>query len=87
MRKKMHVSIRRAVFMAALILLGSGIAANAQISITGTVQDTTQEPLIGVSVLVKGTTIGLITDIDGQYKIDVPDANSVLVFSYVGYTS
>lgn len=87
MRKKMHVSIRRAVFLAVLILLGSGMAANAQISITGTVQDKTQEPLIGVSVLVKGSTIGVITDIDGQYKVDVPDANSILVFSYVGYTS
>lgn len=85
--KKKHVSIRIAVFLAVLILLGSGMAVNAQISITGTVQDKTQEPLIGVSVLVKGTTIGVITDIDGQYKVNVPDANSVLVFSYVGYTS
>lgn len=87
MRKKMHVNFKRTVFMAILMLLGSGMAANAQIAITGTVQDKTQEPLIGVSVLVKGTTIGVITDMDGKYTVNVPDAGSVLVFSYIGYTT
>ena len=86
MRKKNHVSIRKIVFLT-ILLFSCGMAANAQISITGIVLDNTQEPLIGVSVLVKGTTIGVITDLDGRYKVDVPDVNSVLVFSYVGYAS
>ena len=45
------------------------------------------EPLPGVNVLVKGTTIGTTTDIDGNYFISVPDKNAVLVFSYIGFES
>lgn len=43
------------------------------------------EPLPGVNVTVKGTVTGTVTDIDGQYALNVPDENSVLVFSFVGY--
>lgn len=41
--------------------------------------------MIGVSVLVKGTTTGTITDIDGNYSIEIPDNKAVLEFSYIGY--
>lgn len=44
-------------------------------------------PNSGVNVLVKGTTIGTTTDIDGNYFISVPDKNAVLVFSYIGFES
>ena len=44
----------------------------------------TGEPLIGVNVAVKGTTIGIITDIDGNYTLEVP-SKSTIVFSYIGY--
>jgi len=54
--------------------------------VTGTVTSaSTGETLPGVTILVKGTEIGTITGMDGKYSIEVPDANSVLVFSYVGY--
>ena len=49
-----------------------------KISINGTVRDAQQEPLPGVNVLVKGTTIGTTTDIDGNYFISVPDKNAVI---------
>lgn len=55
-------------------------------TVTGTVTDA-DAPLPGVSILIKGTNTGTITDIDGQYSISVPDAQSVLVFSYLGYAS
>ena len=56
-------------------------------TVQGTVKDGTGEPLIGVSVVVKGATgLGVVTDIDGNYKINVKDKNAVLVFSYIGYT-
>ena len=42
------------------------------------------EPIIGASVVVKGTTIGTVTDIDGNYSIEIKDDNAVLVFTYVG---
>ena len=53
-------------------------------TIKGTVVDVTGEPLIGVNVAVKGTTIGIITDIDGNYTLEVP-SKSTIVFSYIGY--
>mgnify|MGYP003290306217 CR=1 FL=1 len=61
--------------------------AYAQQSVTGTVVDETGEPLVGVSILVKGTTIGSITDFDGNFALDGLSANNVLVFSYMGYAN
>lgn len=53
--------------------------------VQGTVlEEGTNEPLIGVNVVVKGTTIGTTTDIEGKYSIKVPSENSVLVFSFIG---
>jgi hypothetical protein len=59
-----------------------------QQKVTGTITDaTTGEPLTGVTVLVEGTTIGVVTDLNGKYSIDVPNSNAVLLLSYVGYLS
>lgn len=54
-------------------------------TVTGTVADKQGEPLIGVSVLVKGTRNGAITDMNGNYKLVVQGNNPVLAFSYIGY--
>ncbi|WP_373153052.1 TonB-dependent receptor [Bacteroides xylanisolvens] len=54
-------------------------------TITGQVVDAKGEPLIGVSILVKGTTDGAITDLDGNYKIVTKSNNPVIVYSYIGY--
>ena len=54
-------------------------------TVKGVVKDTHGEPLIGVSVLVKGTGKGAVTNIDGEYTIQADAANPTLVFSYVGY--
>lgn len=57
-------------------------------NIKGKVADSsTGEPLIGVNIVVEGTTIGTMTDINGSYSIDVPSQDAVLVFSFVGYLS
>jgi len=56
-----------------------------QISVTGTVKDQDGLPMPGVNIIVEGTTIGILTDVNGAYTISVPNANSVLVFSFVGY--
>ena len=53
--------------------------------ITGQVIDAKGEPLIGVSILVKGTTDGAITDLDGNYKIVTKSNNPIIVYSYIGY--
>ncbi len=67
-----------------LFLCGSVIA---QRTITGTVTDDVGEPLIGASILVKGSTTGTVTDIDGSYSIDVPTGDQVLEVSYTGYAT
>jgi TonB-linked SusC/RagA family outer membrane protein len=56
-----------------------------QNAVTGRVIDRTNQPLPGVSVRVKGINVGTITDADGRYRISVPAASSVLVYSYIGY--
>lgn len=67
---------------------GSGAAPeiNAQ-KVTGTVTDEKGQPLPGVTVKQKGTSIGTVTDNNGKYAITVPDGNGVLQFSYIGFTS
>jgi TonB-linked SusC/RagA family outer membrane protein len=58
-----------------------------EIRITGRVTGTSNEPLAGVSVTIKGTAVGTTTDANGAYAITVPNGNAVLVFSYVGFAS
>ncbi len=66
------------------MLFGSAVAALAQNqTITGQVSDNT-EPLIGVTVLVKGTDVGTVTDFNGAYSITAASTDT-LVFSYIGY--
>ncbi|MFA7473263.1 MAG: TonB-dependent receptor plug domain-containing protein, partial [Spirosomataceae bacterium] len=54
-------------------------------SIAGRVTENNGEPLPGVSVLLKGTQKGTVTDVDGRFQLDVPSDDAVLVFSFVGY--
>ncbi|WP_096433252.1 SusC/RagA family TonB-linked outer membrane protein [Labilibaculum antarcticum] len=61
----------------------SSVSATQQL-VTGAVTEDSGISLPGVSVVVEGTTIGTVTDIDGKFEITVPDASSVLVFSFVG---
>lgn len=56
------------------------------VTVAGIVKDEAGEPLIGVSVIVKGTSNGTITDIDGRFSLDVP-ANSDIEITYIGYKS
>ncbi|MFV0588045.1 SusC/RagA family TonB-linked outer membrane protein, partial [Bacteroides reticulotermitis] len=57
----------------------------AKVTINGKITDNEGEPLPGVSVAEKGTTNGVLTDIDGNYSIGVKDQNAVLVFTYLGH--
>lgn len=72
-----------------ILLLGflmmTGVAVAQQLQVQGKVTDATGEGLIGASVLVKGTTSGVITDIDGNYVLLNVNPDAILIFSYVGY--
>lgn len=74
----------RKILFALMAMLFSLSAFAQQQTATGQVLDAQKEPLIGVSVLEKGTNNGTITDIDGNFKLNV-SPNATLVFSYVGY--
>lgn len=70
-----------------LTLLSFSLTALAQQKVTGKVKDSSGEPVIGASVVVKGNnTMGTITDFDGNFMLDVP-TKSVLVISYIGYVT
>lgn len=71
-----------------LVWLGVLFASSAigQMTITGTVVDNTSGPLIGVNILVKGSTTGTVSDIDGTYSISA-NAGDVLVYSYTGFAT
>ena len=72
--------------LAFLLMLLFGAATASAGTIRGTVTDAdTDEPLIGANVLVKGTTIGTATDVDGTYAFEVEPGTYTLVVRYVGY--
>lgn len=68
-----------------MLLLSVGYTQAQNVQVTGTVSDETGSPLPGVTILLKGTTTGTTTDLDGKYSISGP-ASGVLVFSFIGYT-
>lgn len=72
-------------FVLLCLLLPLRALADEGIRISGTVMDSGREPLIGVSIQVEGTTQGTITDLDGHFYLSVPDKQSKLTVSYIGY--
>jgi len=62
-------------------------AAFAQVQLTGVISDETGLPLPGATILEKNTNNGVVTDFDGNYSIQIADENSVIMISFVGYTT
>ena len=81
------VNVRHGVILFLFTLL-STLSSWGQITVTGTVVDETQMPILGANVVVKGeTTTGVITDFDGNFTITVKDQSAVLIFSFIGYNT
>ncbi len=78
--------MKKLLLLLGLALFTSGVLL-AQRTITGTVTDQLGEPLIGASVLLKGTSIGTVSDVDGNYSLTIPEeaASNVIQFSYTGF--
>lgn len=75
-------------YLLVLLMMGVSSFMFAQLTVSGTVTDAASgEPLIGANVLVKGTDVGSVTDVEGKYSVDVPEGATMLVFSYTGYTA
>ena len=84
MKRNLLLKIKN--LLIAILLLGGSMGLKAQnLEVTGTVTESgTGDPLIGATILQKGTTIGTVCDIDGKYKISVPKG-AILQFSLIGY--
>lgn len=83
MKNKLNPFLRM-LCMAMMTLMALGMTAQER-TVSGTVTDG-QEPLIGVTVQVKGNSkVGTVTDVDGKYTLRVSSPGTILVYSYVGY--
>jgi len=77
---KMRISL--VLILAAMLCMAASVQA---VTVTGRVTDTQGEAMQGVSVVVKGTTIGVVSDINGRYSIEAPNENDVLEFLIIGF--
>lgn len=81
---KKNISFLRLVLLFVFATFLHGVVMAQTKKVTGVVKDEAGEALIGVSVQVKGTAVGSMTDFNGAYNIDVPEGSTTLVFSYIG---
>ena len=80
--------MRKVLLLGLMLLFASAVAFAQSRVVTGTVSSAEDgQPIPGASVIVKGTTTGTATDLDGKFSINVPQGNNVLVFSFVGSTT
>lgn len=76
----------RQLLLTVCLLIFCSASAFAQKSVKGNVSDVKGEPIIGASIVLKdNTSVGTITDFDGNFSLDIPSLNSILVISYIGY--
>lgn len=87
MKKKLQKKINARIRLLLLFLISTVyIQAQSTRNVVGTVKDASNEPLIGVNVVVKGdATLGTISNMDGEYSLKIPRKKATLVFSFVGY--
>ncbi len=78
---------KKSVFFTLFLFFGAIVFSSiiAQSTVTGTVSDDSGTPLPGVSVVIDGTSVGVSTDFDGLYSIEVENDDAVLLFSYIGF--
>ena len=79
MKKKLFLFV-------SLITIGFQVLIAQSTEISGTVNESgTNLPLIGVNIIIKGTTSGTVSDLDGNFTVTVPDQDVILVFSFMGF--
>ncbi len=76
--------MKRFILLLVLAAVSTGLSAQDKIKVRGTVTDGNAEPVIGASVMVQGSNLGVPTDLDGKYEIEVA-SNAILEFSYLGF--
>lgn len=82
--KKSRKAFLMTILSGLLMILSANAQTGTQINVSGSVTDVNGEPLIGVNILVEGTSTGTVTDYDGNFQLRVP-VDAVLNISYIGY--
>lgn len=82
---KPKTMLKRTVFV--ILFLVVNLSLMAQRTVSGVVSDEGNQPLTGVSVVVKNTAVGVVTDIDGRYSLNIPPEGTILQFSFIGYAT
>ena len=78
-------SLTKKLLLSLVLCLGTAGLLLAQTTVKGVVTDPDGEPLMGAGVFVEGTTVGVVTGVDGDYTITVPSGSAKLVFSFIGF--
>mgnify|MGYP002199503432 FL=1 len=76
--------MKRVMLILSCLFISIGFITAQTTRVTGVVVDNVGEPVISASVVVKGTTVGVSTDLDGNFSINVPEGKNTLVFSLIG---
>ncbi|MDD6836116.1 MAG: carboxypeptidase-like regulatory domain-containing protein, partial [bacterium] len=85
MSNKKCVCMNRLTYLLACLLISIGFATAQTVKVTGTVTSSEDQlPVIGAAIVVKGTTIGTVSDFEGKFTLDVPRDAKVIYVSYVG---
>ena len=80
--------MKKVLMLFSLFLIAGSLAMAQTVAISGTVTSSEDgQPLPGVTIFVKGTTLGALTSADGKFVLSVPVKNNTLVFSYIGFKS
>lgn len=80
-----NLYLKKVVCLLSIFLLYGWSLHAQEIDVKGTITDINGDPLAGASILIKGTSRGEMADINGSYSIRVPNSQSILIFSYIGY--
>src|SRR5574344_1083965 len=80
--------MKRLLYLLSFLFLTVGMTIAQTTRVTGTVTSSEDgEPVVGATIVVKGTTTGTITNYDGQFSLDIPSGAKTLVVSYIGMTT
>ena len=86
MKQKNYFMVKSILILFSFFLLCTTTFAQ-DVRLSGRVTDDTGQPLPGVTIIVKGTAIGAVTDFDGNFQLDSPENAKILVFSFIGMKS
>ena len=72
-------------FLLILSLLALLVSTTVAQQVSGKITDENGDPIVGASVTAKGTSAGMVTDLDGNYNLTMPKGSTIIKFSYVGF--